>query len=927
MEAATCSIHGVPTVLRSALRSGPEPGTVIGGRFVVERRLGEGGVGVVFVATERELRRQVAVKLLSPGLTEERDAIRRFYREAHALSRLHHPSIVALYDFGVDTALGRPYLVTELVEGETLGSVLANEGALEPRRAAALLAQVAAALTEAHGEGIVHRDLSLDNVLVQRLPGESERAVVVDFGIASVRGGNDDGSLTETGAVLGSPGTMSPEQLAGGTSTSKSDLYSLGCLLVALCTGRLPGGRAAWPPDRLADGAPPSKELRELVAELLATAPDERPDGAKEVCQRLSAIARDGYCTRPPNEATGLPLSTPDAETGAADSTRPARATRLPVVVAVVVVAVAIAVGVLLRGSSRESPSTGSSASRGTPPMTMPGVNNPPSATREWATPRILRLSEDEGHHLYPAFSPDGALLAYTDTRDIFVRDSTGSVRNLTRGRAPGASEPTFSPDGRHVAGASDEGLVLLSVSEDTPPRRLGPMGYSPSFTPDGSHLVFSTQRVDDIFTRIEDDGELRSLDLDTSAVTPIATDGPAIQPRCSPRGHRIVFFRDTGIYTVPLEGGPARMLKLGPGWDTAVEWMPSWSPDGTSVYFLADHNYTSTVYRLPVDEVTGETLGSPTPVLRGGLGEAWHLAVAPDDGHLAVTEMVFDPSLLRFALAPDSGTATPDGAVIEGLRVGYPDIAPDGRQAVFATTGLAENIVRVDLETGTLTPVVSEREYARGPRWAPDGEHIVFWGAVGERRDGIWSVRPDGTELKRLGPPKVAPTELFLPVFSPDGNYLAVTDVGLRAFVIDLGAPWGPQLADAHALPETGWLTSAWSPDGTHLATLGGGAGRAGVGQRDILTGRHAAISDCCFYPLWLPDGRRLLASELNGSRIFLLEPEVGTEVPVIDVSPRTIPVHAPLALSRDGRVLLVATEHRHSRIWGIENTEVDPP
>jgi serine/threonine-protein kinase len=180
---------------------------------------------------DRQLKRPVAVKVLSSPFDRDKEFVERFAREAHAAARLNHPNIVAVYDSGSDD--GTHFIVTELVEGETLADLLQREGALPPERVVEIAGQVCHALEAAHEKGVVHRDVKPGNVMIT----SEGRVKVVDFGIARAAGAE---SVTRTGLVMGSASYLSPEQARGEPGDERSDIYSLGCVLYQMLTGRPP---------------------------------------------------------------------------------------------------------------------------------------------------------------------------------------------------------------------------------------------------------------------------------------------------------------------------------------------------------------------------------------------------------------------------------------------------------------------------------------------------------------------------------------------------------------------------------------------------------------------------------------------------------------------------------------------------------------
>jgi serine/threonine-protein kinase len=213
-------------------------GQIVGERYQVERRLGEGGMGEVYLARHLLMGRRCALKVMAPSLSTSPDALGRFNREATNASRISHPNVCAVYDFGL-TADGLVYLAMELVEGATLTELAATEP-MPVSRATALVSQAAAGLQAAHDLGIVHRDLKLDNIMVTG--GERATVKLVDFGIAKAMEGIGDASqrVTQSGFVVGTPEYMAPEQLAGDPLDGRSDQYALALVFYRLVTGQLP---------------------------------------------------------------------------------------------------------------------------------------------------------------------------------------------------------------------------------------------------------------------------------------------------------------------------------------------------------------------------------------------------------------------------------------------------------------------------------------------------------------------------------------------------------------------------------------------------------------------------------------------------------------------------------------------------------------
>ena len=213
-------------------------GTIVADRYHILRKLGEGGMGQVYLAEHVKMGRKSAIKVMNPGMSTDTDAIGRFNREAANASRISQNNVAAIYDFG-ETPDGLIYLAMEYVDGEPLTALMEREGVLAPARAADITRQVAEALDAAHDMGIVHRDLKPDNIMLARQRDGADLVKVVDFGIAKAQGG-DGQKVTKTGLVVGTPEYMSPEQLAGDALDGRSDTYTLGLVAFHMLTGKLP---------------------------------------------------------------------------------------------------------------------------------------------------------------------------------------------------------------------------------------------------------------------------------------------------------------------------------------------------------------------------------------------------------------------------------------------------------------------------------------------------------------------------------------------------------------------------------------------------------------------------------------------------------------------------------------------------------------
>ena len=225
----------------STLRSQSQGTDLVGetiAQYYVLKKLGEGGMGQVYLAEHVKMGRKSALKVMNPSMVHDADAVQRFNREAKNASRINHTNVAAIYDFG-ETPDGMVFLAMEFVEGEPLTKLIERQGPLPPKRVADIIQQTAEALTVAHDMGIVHRDLKPDNIMLTKNRDGTDCVKVVDFGIAKA-GDNEAQKVTKTGLVVGTPEYMSPEQLSGDKLDGRSDIYSLALVAFNCFTGKLP---------------------------------------------------------------------------------------------------------------------------------------------------------------------------------------------------------------------------------------------------------------------------------------------------------------------------------------------------------------------------------------------------------------------------------------------------------------------------------------------------------------------------------------------------------------------------------------------------------------------------------------------------------------------------------------------------------------
>lgn len=276
-----------------------KPGDQLG-RYVLDRPLGAGGMGSVWVAVQEGLGRRVALKVIHANFAMDTNIASRFKREARIAASFNHPSIVPVTDFGVHD--GRPYLVMDLLEGESMDELLNREGRLSVDRCAFLAVQILAGLEAAHAKGVIHRDLKPDNVFVTTSSGVGDIARLLDFGIARLSDTSAP-KMTSTGQVLGTPAYMAPEQAKGMPVDARSDLYAVGVILYEALSGRVPFEADNYhqlmfavveeQPKSLADMRPDlESEFVAIVERAMSKSPEQRFESALAMREALLPFSR-----------------------------------------------------------------------------------------------------------------------------------------------------------------------------------------------------------------------------------------------------------------------------------------------------------------------------------------------------------------------------------------------------------------------------------------------------------------------------------------------------------------------------------------------------------------------------------------------------------------------------------------------------------
>ncbi|MCK9461278.1 MAG: protein kinase [Proteobacteria bacterium] len=281
----------------------PLVGTTIDGRYNVEKKLGEGGMGVVYLAKHAVIGNKCALKILRGELTGEGEVSERFIQEARAAAAIGNDHIIQITDFG-QLPDGAAYFVMEFLDGKALHDVIGDCPKMEPKRALNIMVQCCEGLAAAHASDIVHRDLKPDNIFLVRKGGVDDFVKVLDFGIAKVQAGEGGKRLTKTGMIFGTPQYMSPEQAAGSGVDARTDIYSLGIIMYEMLCGHVPFEADTFmgvltkhlyeepiPPRRLVPPIDMPHNLEAVLLKAIAKKPDKRYQSMDEFAEDLRAVA------------------------------------------------------------------------------------------------------------------------------------------------------------------------------------------------------------------------------------------------------------------------------------------------------------------------------------------------------------------------------------------------------------------------------------------------------------------------------------------------------------------------------------------------------------------------------------------------------------------------------------------------------------
>ena len=859
--------------------------------YKIEKLLGAGGMGEVYLARDTKLNRSVALKILPWHFLADTDRLERFRREARALSSLNHPNLITIYEVG--EADGLHFIATEFVEGQTLSSL---RDKLSLKELLSIVAQVAEALAAAHRSGVVHRDIKPDNVMV-RTDGYVK---VLDFGLVKLTevtaAGRDDAN-TQLGVAMGTLSYMSPEQTAGEAIDHRTDIWSVGVVLYELATGHKPFS-----------GDTRQATINAILSNEPTTATDLDPSLPPELAQILNkALEKDRelrYQTASDLRADIRRLLRAIDSSPTISGRRSVRVAAAPFVrsrwfwpvLAIVLIAIAVPILWLMMRSKSSAP--------------------------DWSRAAHVQLTSQPGTEFFPSLSADGKTFVYASNQngnlDLFEQRVGGkNVTPLTPNTPSDETEPAYSPSGDLIAFRSTREPAGVYVMEGKGENvRLVVAGcHHPSWSPNGAEIVCSTHGQNAPASRNASPSALWIADVKTGAKRVLVEDD-AMQPTWSPSGARVAFwFRPpsagrSDVATVSKNGGQVEVVTK----DASTNWNPVWSPDGKFLYFASDRKGNMSLWRVLINEETGKVEGEPEPVSTPATFSR-HLNFSRDGKRLIYvqTEQQANIQGIKFDLKSEKTIGEIFSITRGDRRVVRPQLSPDGKQFVMRVPRRTQDdIVVVNRDGKEWRDLTNDQFFDRYPRWSPDGKHIAFTSDRTGRYE-IWVMDADGTNLRQLTFDSRGDTSF--PVWSANGSQI-IFRRDRENVIVDVNKSWSEQKLPQ--LPEAGngerFGAWDWSSDGSKILGVFAGTGDS-VGYFSLETNRFEKVAPSGVYPMWLSDSTRFIY--ISEGKAYLTDIQTKRVRKILDLGQEEI---GGLGISNDGQLLYFTVSSSESDIWLLD-------
>lgn len=866
--------------------------------YKIEKLLGEGGMGEVYLAFDEKLNRQVAVKILPSAYTADDERVSRFEREARAISALNHPNIVTIYDVGNFEDIN--FIATEFVKGKILREYV-TEG-IDLRGALYVIIQCCDALSVAHQAGIIHRDIKPENIIVR----PDGYVKILDFGLAKLTDSASfdpkDFAKTAKGMIIGTPAYMSPQQISDDKLDHRTDLWSISLVLYELVTGINPFKKDTKPKtfEAILSNEPPLAsslnaeipfELDQILAKALEKDADISYQSAADLRADLLHIKRElDSSLSHSHSSRSLSFQT--------------NYFRYPIYLGLVTVFIltilsgSLAWYFYFRADSRAN-----------------GI--------DWTKAINTPLTNQPGTEYFPSLAPDGESFVFAakplGNYDIFLKRVGGNKEiNLTENSPEDDTQAAFSPDGKQIAFRSERNGGGIFVMEETGenPRRVCDFGFHPSWSPDGKQIAVSDSGF--IRPSVRGNSSIWVVNIENGEKRKLV-ETYAYQPAWSPNGERIAFWfigskmSKREVATVSVDGGEPIVIPN----SASANWNPVWTPDGKFLYYASSKSGNMAFWRVRIDESTGRILGDSEIVPTPGKFNA-HLSFSKDGTRLIYVQMNNKSNLKAVEFDPKLGKPIGETFWITNAEqeIERPRLSPDGKEFVVNVARLTQDdIVIFDRNGKNWRDLTNDEYFDRYPNWSPDGKKITFF----SDRSGshqIWIINADGSNLRQITKKSESGG---VPVWSPEGERFAHR-VGTEHYIIDvkdIDNPTYKKLSMVEGLIYYDW---DWSPDGTKI--IGRWRDKSditGVGYYSLETNEYIKIwTGEGTMPRWLPDSKRLIFSYKGKTNIIDINTKELREIPSLPEENTS-----GVGISRDGSLLYFTVDSDESNIWLLDFKE----
>ncbi len=863
--------------------------------YRIMSHLGAGGMGEVYLAEDIKLGRKIALKLLPKQFQTDTERKKRFEQEARAVSALNHPNIITIY--GIEETEDINFIATEFIDGQTLREKI-NEKSLCWQKTIEIALQITSALESAHSVGIIHRDIKPANIMVRR----DGIVKVLDFGLAKLTAQTADSGdfktqeQTAPNRVMGTINYMSPEQALGEKVDTRTDIFSLGVVLYEMLSGVQPfrGTSDAAIYNATINKNPPS--VSELRAEI--------PPAFDRIIKRAIEKKRENrYQTISDLSADLQKLKeNPNLSSGIFFAFRPQKKT-LKLLFPLAAAAILLFAGVyfaIIRQATAENQTT------------------------ENSNFNYTQLTSQSGEELYPSLSPDGKTFIYstraTGKWDIyFQRVGGANAVNLTADSPADDRQPAFSPNGEQIVFRSerDGGGIFIMGATGESVRRISNEGFYPAWSPDGTEIVYCIDDFDEPGARSTVPSQLWIVNI-ASGEKRLLTKSDAVQPNWSPNGHRIAYWGiKTGgqrdIKTISASGGEAVQVTD----DASIDWNPVWSADGKYLYFASNRGGSMNLWRVRIEEKTGEVSGTLEAVTIPSTYSQF-FSFARDGKHFAYVQSNIYTNIFQIDFDPQTETLGESSVEItQGSKITTNvQISPNDDLIVFDSIGdKQENIFVANADGTGIRQITGDTYKNRAPRWSPDGKRIAFFTDKTGIYEG-WTINPDGSNLKLITKlPEKVPAQL--PVWSPDGKKLLFNTTNGYPVIFDPDKAQfeqTPEPLPVEADPNRRFMAYSWSPDGNKLIGYGKGADEleSYIIQYDFETKDYKKITEFGIRPVWLSDNQRFLYIHRN--KIFLFDMKKMENKELLTSATKEF---QSISISKDNKKIYYSLKGAESDIW----------